>query len=128
MRDRFRVHQQDGFCWQPPPLIPADEDSRMGSSVSKADGEWGWASMSGQLKRRKHPASFCDARGTHIQGCQMVYFQTKNPNLGKFWRVLQSKMLAYCIAIWSILWAFGILWPIGIFHGHLIYFSQFWYI
>jgi hypothetical protein len=20
------------------------------------------------------------------QGCQMVYFQTKNPNLGKFWR------------------------------------------
>jgi hypothetical protein len=23
------------------------------------------------------------------QGCQMVCFQTKNPNLGKFWRVLQ---------------------------------------
>jgi tRNA(Met) C34 N-acetyltransferase TmcA len=22
------------------------------------------------------------------QGCQMVYFQTKNPNLGKFWRIL----------------------------------------
>jgi hypothetical protein len=22
------------------------------------------------------------------QGCQMVYFQTKNSNLGKFWRVL----------------------------------------
>jgi hypothetical protein len=21
-----------------------------------------------------------------IQGCQMVSFQTKNPNLGKFWR------------------------------------------
>jgi hypothetical protein len=20
----------------------------------------------------------------HLQGCQMVYFQTKNPNLGKF--------------------------------------------
>jgi hypothetical protein len=26
--------------------------------------------------------------------CQMVYFQTKNPNLGKFWRVLQWKMLS----------------------------------
>jgi hypothetical protein len=26
------------------------------------------------------------------QGCQMVCFQTKNPNLGKFWRVLQWKM------------------------------------
>jgi hypothetical protein len=23
------------------------------------------------------------------QGCQMVYFQTKNPTLGKFWSVLQ---------------------------------------
>jgi hypothetical protein len=22
-------------------------------------------------------------------GCQMVYFQTKNPNLGKFWSVFQ---------------------------------------
>jgi hypothetical protein len=22
------------------------------------------------------------------KGCQMVYFQTKNPNLGKFWRAL----------------------------------------
>jgi hypothetical protein len=22
------------------------------------------------------------------QGCQMVYFQSKNPNLGKFWRAL----------------------------------------
>jgi hypothetical protein len=24
-----------------------------------------------------------------IQGCQMVYFQTKNPNLGNFWSVLK---------------------------------------
>jgi hypothetical protein len=23
------------------------------------------------------------------QGCQMVYFHTRNPNLGKFWIVLQ---------------------------------------
>jgi hypothetical protein len=27
--------------------------------------------------------------GSQDQGCQMVCFQTKNPNLGKFWRVLQ---------------------------------------
>jgi hypothetical protein len=27
------------------------------------------------------------------QGCQVVYFQTKNPNLGKFWRALEYKML-----------------------------------
>jgi hypothetical protein len=24
-----------------------------------------------------------------MQGCQMAYFQTKNPRLGKFWRALQ---------------------------------------
>jgi hypothetical protein len=27
---------------------------------------------------------------SHVhQGCQMAYFQNKNPNLGEFWRVLQ---------------------------------------
>jgi hypothetical protein len=25
----------------------------------------------------------------HKKGCQMVYFQTKHPDLGKFWKVLQ---------------------------------------
>jgi hypothetical protein len=25
----------------------------------------------------------------YIQGCQMVYFQTQNPNLGRFWRALE---------------------------------------
>jgi hypothetical protein len=29
------------------------------------------------------------------QGCQMVYFQTKNPNLGKFWRALECKRQRY---------------------------------
>jgi hypothetical protein len=27
------------------------------------------------------------------QGCQIIYFQTKNPNLGKFWMALEWKML-----------------------------------
>jgi hypothetical protein len=27
------------------------------------------------------------------QGCQMVYFQTKNPNLGEFWRASEWEML-----------------------------------
>jgi hypothetical protein len=35
------------------------------------------------------------------QCCQMVCFQTKNPNSGKFWRALEWKMLVY-------LWSFGI--------------------
>jgi hypothetical protein len=48
----------------------------------------------------------------------MVCFQTKNPNLGKFWRVLQWEMLAYYMDSWSILWSFVI------FYGHLVI----WYI
>jgi hypothetical protein len=38
----------------------------------------------------------------------MVYFQTENSNLGKFWSVLRWKMLANCKAMWSILLHFGI--------------------
>jgi hypothetical protein len=33
------------------------------------------------------------------QGCQMVSFQTKNPNLVKFWRALEWKMSVYSMAI-----------------------------
>jgi hypothetical protein len=56
------------------------------------------------------------------QVCQMAYFQTKNPNLGIFWRLLQWKMLLYFIDIWSI------LQPSGIFHWHLVYFVVIKYI
>jgi hypothetical protein len=48
-----------------------------------------------------------------VQGCQMVYFQTKNSNLGKLWRVLQW-MLDYVMDIWSIFRPFYyILGPFG---------------
>jgi hypothetical protein len=39
----------------------------------------------------------------------MVYFQTQNHNLGKFWRFLQWKILVYFMAIWSISRPFGIM-------------------
>jgi hypothetical protein len=43
---------------------------------------------------------FCDFRKTTLHlGCQMVRFHTKNTNLGKFWRLLQCKMLVYFMAI-----------------------------
>jgi hypothetical protein len=63
--------------------------------------------------------------GSSRQGCQMVCFQTKNPNLGKFWRVLKWKFFyilrpsglfyghrKYFIAIWDILWSFGTFFPV----------------
>jgi hypothetical protein len=56
------------------------------------------------------------------QGCQMVYFQTKNPNLGRFWRALYWKMTIYFMAIWNISWTFGI------FYDHLVHFVFIWYI
>jgi hypothetical protein len=40
-------------------------------------------------------------------GCQMVYFETKNTNLGVFWRSLERKILVYLL-------------PFGTVYGHLV--------
>jgi hypothetical protein len=50
------------------------------------------------------------------QGCQMVCFQTKNPNLGKFWRALDWKMFIYLMSIWNILQRLGVV------YDHLVHF------
>jgi hypothetical protein len=52
----------------------------------------------------------------------MVSFQTKNPNLGKFWKAPDWKMLIYFMAIWNILPTFGI------FYNYLAYFVFIWHI
>jgi hypothetical protein len=57
-----------------------------------------------------------------FQGCQMVCFQTQNPNLGKSWGVLQWKMLLYFMPIWSI------FRPLEIFYDHLVKFVVICYI
>jgi hypothetical protein len=57
-----------------------------------------------------------------FQGCQMLCFQTKNPNSSQFWRVLHRKMLLYFMDTWSILRSFVI------FYGHLVWFMVIWYI
>jgi hypothetical protein len=60
----------------------------------------------------------------------MANFQTKNPDLGKFFRVfnrrcwyiiwpfgLSHSYLVYCVAIWYILWLLSIIFPrYGILH------------
>jgi hypothetical protein len=56
-----------------------------------------------------------DVCGDTDQGCQMAYFQTKNTNLGKFLKFLQRKMLVY-------------FWPCGLFYSHLVYIVAIWYI
>jgi hypothetical protein len=61
------------------------------------------------------------------QGCQMVRFQTKQPNLGKFWRVLQWKMLVYFMETWSILQSFVILMEIWYSSSKFGIFFPLWY-
>jgi hypothetical protein len=49
----------------------------------------------------------------------MVYFQTKYPNFGKFWRALEWKMLLYFMIIWNFKLPFGIIF------GRLVYLQSF---
>jgi hypothetical protein len=58
----------------------------------------------------------------------MVCFQTKNPNLGKFLRVLQWKMtvIFYGHLVHFTVFCF-ILWTFGIVRGNLVYFPPFRY-
>jgi hypothetical protein len=56
------------------------------------------------------------------QCCQMVSFQTKKNNLGKFWRALDWKMLIYFMAIWNILQTFEV------FYDPLVHFVFIWHI
>jgi hypothetical protein len=65
----------------------------------------------------------------------MACFQTKNPILGKFWRDLKWKILVFFMAIWFIVWPFGLLnghlvysMAIWSFYSHLVYFIVIWYI
>jgi hypothetical protein len=59
----------------------------------------------------------------------MAYFQTKNPNLGKFWRVLEWKIVIFSVVIWNILLPCGIFLLINVkFCGYLVYYYQFWYV
>jgi hypothetical protein len=51
----------------------------------------------------------------------MVYFHTKNPNLGKFGTAWEWNFMT----IWIISQPFGILYVKGIVCGHLVYLSHF---
>jgi hypothetical protein len=59
----------------------------------------------------------------------MAYFETKTPNLDKFWKVLQWNMLVYVVAIWSryctaIWYTLWILSSLGIFISRFGMFYQ----
>jgi hypothetical protein len=63
----------------------------------------------------------CHGRSSWVQGCQMVYFHTKNRHLGIFSWSLEWKILICIMVIWNI------LRPFSIFYVHLVYFIVNWY-
>jgi hypothetical protein len=51
----------------------------------------------------------------------MVYLHFKKiPSFGVFLNALQRNIFVYFMAIWYILWPFGVLWPSGLFCGQLV--------
>jgi hypothetical protein len=76
------------------------------------------SSVTRDVKRRHVTSRSAFAATCMHQGCQMVCFQTQNPNLGKFWRKLE-----WC---WKIV--IYILWPFGTYCGDVEYFMTIWYI
>jgi hypothetical protein len=57
----------------------------------------------------------------------MPHFQTQKPNLGKFLRASDWKLLIYCIAVWDILRTFGIFYDTGYILSSFVIFFRFWY-
>jgi hypothetical protein len=60
----------------------------------------------------------------------MVYFQTKNPNLGKFVKksLLIKDVGLFCVNLVDFTAIWCILWLLGIFYRNLVYFWVIWYI
>jgi hypothetical protein len=62
------------------------------------------------------------------QGCQMVSFQTKNTNLGKFRRGLRLENVdIFYVHLEHFTDTGDVLWPFGTFCVHLVHFFRFWY-
>jgi hypothetical protein len=74
------------------------------AAVGVAGGGADFELVASEVNLRQHKRSSTKIR--HKKGCRMEFFQTKNPNLGQFWRPLE--------------------WKIGIFYGHLVCFTATW--
>jgi hypothetical protein len=80
--------------------------------------------------RKLAQSSHSDRRiGSRIRVARKYIFKQKI-KLGKFWKVLQWKMLVNFVAIRSISYTAisYILWQFGIFCGHFVIFCDHWYI
>jgi uncharacterized membrane protein HdeD (DUF308 family) len=57
----------------------------------------------------------------HPPGLPDGYFQTKNPNLDQFWRILQWKIYGHLVYVF-----YGHF--LYVIYGHLAYLFPFWYV
>jgi hypothetical protein len=103
--------RRQGFNWHFVNLVAGQEEEELDIRERFLQRRWTW-----QRRRKKILSAtlsvgpgFGQTSGKH-QGCQMEYFKTKNPNLGKFWRALEWKMFVYVRVIWNV------------YYGHLVYF------
>jgi hypothetical protein len=60
-----------------------------------------------------------------VTGLPNGLFRTQNQNLGKFWRVLQWKMMDTCSILRSFVFFYGHL--VYVVRGSSVYFPPFWY-
>jgi hypothetical protein len=85
-----------------------------------------WAGSRKKLNRERGlwPFKATEQTVTWLPGrvARWFVFKPKIPNLGKFCGALDWKMFIYVMAIWNILWRFGI------FYDHLVHFVFIWYI
>jgi hypothetical protein len=59
----------------------------------------------------------------------MIYFHTKNPNLGKFWRALEWKLLVYFMTIWNTYICTVTVYFMAVRSRYVIwYIFPFWYV
>jgi hypothetical protein len=70
--------------------------------MATVSGRWKYYLTFGRLHRQRKSVRFL-LLPRPKQGCQMVCFQTKNPDLRNIFRASDFKMVIYFMAIWNIL-------------------------
>jgi hypothetical protein len=88
---------------------------------------WSWSPKglsvySHPLHKHSHHIFHYAWLGVCARVARWFTFKPKYPNLNKFWRALDSKMMIYLMVVWNILRTFGI------FYDHLVHLVFLWYI
>jgi hypothetical protein len=120
-------HQPTRWKAEPWVKVSATNEQRMTLLTTTRSWVFGDAIVGTRLTTGKEAADHLvnpleSEKSSRSQCCQMAHFQTRNPNLSKFWRALHG-------ICWYISGPFGIFYGyFGIFYVHLVPFVFIWYI